>query len=146
MEEISGLLFGFCFAAALGAIVRLLAPGGSTARLLRLCAALFVLSALMRPAAGILRALPVPSVRDNAQAAADAVRENVRLAIEQTARKALDAHGFTDAQIYVRTHTEDGEVHAEAFRISGVPAADRQEIANEIFALTGERPVMEDAP
>ena len=146
MKEIGGLLFGLCFAALLGGIVRLLAPRGSTSRLLRLCTALFVLSALIRPASAVLRSLPVPSLRENAQAAADAVRENARLAIEQTARKTLDAHGFPDAQIYVRTHTENGEVHAEVFRITGVPAAEGQEIANEIFALTGERPVMEDAP
>lgn len=146
MQTISGLLFGLCFAAALGGIVRLLSPQGSTKRLVRLCTALFVLTTVLRPAQQFLHALPDARFRDNAEAAADAVRENARLAIEQTARRILDAHGFLTAQIETQTVVRDGEVHAGTFIISGVPAEQAQEIADEIFALTGERPVMETAP
>ena len=108
--------------------------------------ALFVLTTARRPAQQLLRALPDARFRDNAEAAADAVRENARLAIEQTARRILDAHGFLTAQIETQTVVRDGEVHAGTFIISGVPAEQAQEIADEIFALTGERPVMETAP
>ena len=146
MQTISGLLFGLCFAATLGGIVRLLSPQGSTKRLVRLCTALFVLTTALRPAQQLLRALPDARFRDNAEAAADAVRENARLAIDQKARRIMDAHGFLTAQIETQTVVRDGEVHAGTFIISGVPAEQAQEIADEIFALTGERPVMETAP
>ena len=145
MQTISGLLFGICFAAALGGIVRLLAPDGSTKRLVRLCTALFVLTTALHPAQQILRSLPGKQVQENAEAAADAVRENTRLAIVGIARRTLDAHGFTAAQVEVQTIVRDGEVHTGTFIIRGVPAEKAQEIADEIFALTGERPVMQAA-
>jgi predicted esterase len=145
MQTISALLFGLCFAAALGGIVRLLSPDGSTKRLVRLCTALFVLTTALRPAQQLLRTLPEADVRENAEAAADAVRENARQAILGVTRRILDAHGFGQAQIQVDTLVRDGEVHAGAFIVSGVPAEQAQEIADEIFALTGERPVMETA-
>ena len=143
MQTISGLLFGLCFAAALGGIVRLLSPDGSTKRLVRLCTALFVLTTALRPAQQLLRALPDNRLRENAVTAAGAVLENAREAIVRMARRTLDTHGFEAAQIEVRTIVRDGEVHAGTFIISGVPAEKAQEIADEIFALTGERPVME---
>ena len=143
MQTISGLLFGLCFAAALGGIVRLLSPNGSTKRLIRLCTALFVLTTALRPARQLLQLLPETHMQQNAEAAAEAVRENARLAIVRTARRTLDAHGFETAQIHVETVVRDGEVHAGAFVITGVGAEKAQEIADEIYALTGERPVME---
>ncbi len=145
MHTISGLLFGLCFAAALGGIVRILSPDGGTKRLVRLCTALFVLTTALRPAQQLLRALPDTRIQQNAEAAAEAVRENARQAIVRCARKTLDAHGFPAAQIEADMIVRDGEVHAGIFVICGVPAEKAQEIADEIFALTGERPVMENA-
>ena len=145
MQTIGGLLFGICFAAALGGIVRLLSPDGSTKRLVRLCTALFVLTTALHPVRELMHALPETTFRQNAGAAADAVRENTRQALIRTARRTLDAHGCTAAQIEAQTVVLDGEVHADAFIISGVPAESAQEIADEIFTLTGERPVMEVA-
>lgn len=145
MQTISGLLFGICFAAALGGIVRLLSPDGSTKRLVRLCTALFVLTTALRPVQEIVRVLPETPFRQNAEAAAEAVQENARQAIIRCARATLDAHGCTAAQIEVQTAVQDGEVHAAVFVISGVPAETAQEIADEIFTLTGERPVVEIA-
>ena len=145
MQTVSGLLFGVCFAAALGGVVRLLSPDGSTKRLVRLCTALFVLTTALQPAQRLLRSLPGTSLQDNAAAASDAVRGNARQAIMQTARRTLDAHGLAQAQVEVTTTVRDGEVHAETFIISGVPAEQAQEIADEIVALTGEMPVMETA-
>ena len=146
MQTISALLFGVCFAAALGGIVRLLSPEGSTKRLVRLCTALFVLTTALRPAQTLLQSLPGTHLRPNAEAAAEAVRENAREAIVRCARRTLDAHGYTAAQIEVRTTVRDGEVHADVFVVSGVPEEKAQEIADEIFALTGERPVVETVP
>lgn len=146
MQTVSALLFGVCFAAALGGIVRLLSPDGSTKRLIRLFTALFVLTTALRPAQTLLRALPETHVRQNAEAAAEAVRENARQAMIRCARRTLDAYGCTAAQIEVQTIVRDGEVHAGVFRISGVPEEKAQEIADEIFALTGEQPVVETAP
>lgn len=146
MEALSGLLFGLCFAAVLGGVVRLLSPGSGTARLLRLCTALFVLTTVLRPAGKLLQSLPTPDVRENAQSAAQAVQENARTAIEQTARRVLDAHALPQAGIYVQTQIADGEIRAAEFRITGVPAEQAQEIANEIYALTGETPVVEKDP
>ena len=145
MEGISGLLFGLCFAAALGAVIRLLAPGGSSARLLRLCTALFVLLSAVRPVGEWLRALPTGTAAQSAYTAADAVLDAARQAIEQTARQTLDAHGYPQAQIRVEMQVRDGEAHAAVFRIAGVPEREAQEIEDEIFALTGERPVVESA-
>lgn len=145
MQTISGLLFGLCFAAALGGIIRLLSPDGGTKRLVRLCTALFVLTTALRPAQQIFRSIPAERIQDNATAAADAVRENARLALVGVVRRTLDAHGYTAAQIRAEMLVRDGEVHTGTFTISGVPAEKAQEIADEIFALTGERPVMETA-
>ena len=145
MEYLSGLLFGLCFAAVLGAIVRLLSPGGSTSRLLRLCTALFVLVSVARPVGDLLRDLPRPTASHSAQTAADAVLETARQAIEQTARQTLDAHGCTQANVQVKMQVKDGQAHAAVFRITGVRADQTQEIGDELFALTGERPVVESA-
>ena len=145
MQTISGLLFGLCFAAALGGIVRLLSPDGGTKRLVRLFTALFVLTTALRPAQQLFRSLPDVRLQDNAESAVDAVLENARQAIIRTSRRVLDAHGFPAAQIEAQTIVRDGEAHAGTFIISGVPADKAQEIADEIFALTGERPVMEAA-
>lgn len=143
MQTVSALLFGLCFAAALGGIVRLLSPDGGTKRLVRLCTALFVLTTALRPAQQFLRALPETQMRDNAETAAEAVLENARLAIERCARRTLDAHGCPAAQIRLEMCVRDGEAHAAVFIITGVGAENAREIADEIFALTGERPVME---
>lgn len=145
MQTIGGLLFGICFASVLGGIVWLLSPDGSTKRLVRLCTALFVLTTALHPVREIVRALPETSFRQNAEAAAEAVRENARQAIVRCARETLDAHGCTQARIEVQTVVRDGEVHAALFVISGVRAETAQEIADEIFTLTGERPVVEAA-
>ena len=145
MQTISALLFGVSFAAALGGIVRLLSPDGSTKRLVTLCTALFVLTTALRPAQELMRALPETYARQNAEAAAEAVQENARQAIIRNARSVLDAHGYAVAQIEVQTIVREGEVHAGTFIITGVPAEQAQEIADEIFACTGERPVMEAA-
>jgi hypothetical protein len=145
MQTIGGLLFGICFAAALGGIVRLLTPDGGTKRLVRLCTALFVLTTALRPVQEILRVLPETQFRQNVEAAAEAVRENARQAIVRCARRTLDAHGCTQAQIEAETVVRDGEVTVDRFVVSGVPAEMAQEIADEIFALTGERPVVEVA-
>lgn len=146
MQTISGLLFGVCFAAALGGIVRLLSPDGGSKRLVRLCTALFVLTTALRPAQQLLQQLPESHIRQNAEAAAEAVRENARQAILRCARRILDAHGCTTSQIEVQTVVRDGEVHADVFVVRGVRAEKAQEIEDEIFALTGERPVVETAP
>jgi hypothetical protein len=146
MHTISALLFGVCFAAALGGVVRLLSPEGSTKRLVRLCTALFVLTTALRPVQTLLQSLPGTHLQQNADAAAEAVRENAREAIVRCAQRTLDAHGCTAAQIEVRTTVRDGEVHAGVFVVSGVPEEKAQEIADEIFALTGERPVVETVP
>lgn len=145
MEHISGLLFGLCFAAALGAVIRLLSPGGSTARLLRLCTALFVLASVVRPAGEILQKLSQPSAAQSMQTAADAVLETARQAIEQTAYRTLNAHGQTDALVQVQMQIRDGEAHTAVFRITGVREQEAQEIEDELYALTGERPVVESA-
>lgn len=145
MEYVSSLLLGLCFAAVLGAIVRLLSPGGSTARLMRLCTALFVLVSVARPVGKLLHDLPAPAAAQSVQTAAEAVLETARNAIEQTARQTLDAHGCAQAQIQVKMQVKDGQAHAEVFRVTGVPPAQKQEIEDELFALTGERPVVESA-
>lgn len=146
MQTVSALLFGVCFAAALGGVVRLLSADGSTKRLVRLFTALFVLTTALRPVQTILQSIPGTHVLQNTQAAAEAVRENARLAMERCARRTLDAHGCTQAQIEVRTAVRDGEVVADVFVVRGVPEEKAQEIADEIFTLTGERPVVENAP
>lgn len=143
MQTISALLFGICFAAALGGIVRLLSPDGSTKRLVKLCTALFVLTTALRPAQEIMRSLPQAHVRQNAETAAEAVLENARQALVRMTRRMLDAHGYTQAQIETQMIVRDGEVHAGTFTITGVPADKAQEIADEIFALTGEQPAVE---
>lgn len=146
MHTVSSLLFGLCFAAALGGIVRLLSPDGSTKRLVRLCTALFVLTTVLRPAQQLLQALPQTQVRQNAEAAAEAVLENARQALVRLTRSTLDAHGFVQAQIEAEMVVRDGEAHAGTFIVTGVPAENAQEMADEVYALTGERPVMEAAP
>lgn len=146
MHTVSSLLFGLCFAAALGGIVRLLSPDGSTKRLVRLCTALFVLTTVLRPAQQLLQALPQTQVRQNTEAAAEAVLENARQALVRLTRSTLDAHGFVQAQIEAEMVVRDGEAHAGTFIVTGVPAENAQEMADEIYALTGERPVMEAAP
>ena len=146
MQAISGLLFGICFAAVLGGIIRLLAPNGSSARLLRLFTALFVLATILQPVREIIRSFPSFSAQAHVQTASDAMLDTARKAIEQTAKNILLAHGFPDARITLRVGVPDGEIHAEIFRITGVPADQSQEISHEIFTQTGEKPVMETDP
>ena len=143
MQAIQGILLGVCFAGALGGIVHLLSPGGSTDRLLRFAVALFVLAAAAVPLRAVRTAFSASSVQVQKDTAVDAVLHNVEEAIEQTARTVLDARGCTDASISVSAEVKDGEVHTASFIIAGVPQEQSQEIADEIYRLTGEMPQME---
>ena len=140
MQTIGGLLAGVCFAAALGGVVLLLSPGGSSERLLRLIAALFVLAAAVVPLRTVVRETIAEPAQAQTDEAVQAVLQNAARAIEQTAHDVLEKYGYTDASVHVTAYVRDGEVHAQRFDIDGVEAKNAQEIAHEIFTLTGELP------
>ena len=143
MQTIQGLLLGICFAGVLGGIIHLLSPGGSTDRILRLVVTLFILTAAIVPVRSLIRQSVSPVAEMRTDAAVDAVLQNAQTAIEQTARRVLDRYGYTDAQISVTVCAENGEAHASRFVITGVPPEKAQEIAHEIFSLTGEMPCVQ---
>ena len=141
MQGMRELLTGLLFAAALGAIARLASTSENTRRVLRICTALFLITALGAGTVHLDRDLwRVDDVRPM-QNAADAVLQTAAQAVEQTARQVLDAHGLPQAQIRVVMGVRGGEAHAETFLLFGVPPESAEEIRNEIFTLTGERPV-----
>lgn len=142
MQTISGLLAGLCFAAVLGGVVQLLAPGGSTERTLRLIAALFILAAAAVPLRSVLRSRAAEPVLAQTDAAVQAVLENAERAVEETSRTVLARYGFSDPEIRVAMQARDGEVHARQFEIYIADAKNAQEIAHEIYTLTGEMPRM----
>ena len=143
MQTIQGLLLGVCFAGVLGGIVHLLSPGGSTDRMLRLIVTLFILASIAVPLRSVVRKTVSDTVQMQTDAAVDAVLQNAETAIRQTAQRVLETHSCTGTQIIVKTDGKEGEVHATEFVIRGVPAEKAQEIAHEIFSLTGEMPRME---
>ena len=143
MQTIQGLLLGICFAGVLGGMIHLLSPGGSTDRILRLVVTLFILTAAIVPVRSLIRQSVSPVAEMRTDAAVDAVLQNAQTAIEQTARRVLDRYGYTDAQISITVCAENGEVHASRFVITGVPSEKAQEIAHEIFSLTGEMPCVQ---
>lgn len=143
MQTIQGLLLGVCFAGVLGGIVHMLSPGGSTDRILRLVVTLFIVVTIAVSLRSVVWKTASDPVQMQTDAAVDAVLQNAETAIRQTAQSVLKTYGCTDAQITVKTDGKDGEVHAAEFVIRGVPAEKAQEIAHEIFSLTGEMPRME---
>lgn len=140
MQQIGGWLSGVCFAAALGGIVCLLSPSGRSDRMLRLLTSLFILAAAAVPLGAAVRSISVRPVREQTDIAVSAVLQNAETALKQTARSVLERHGFPDASIRVSAIVQNGEVHAQPFEITGVAGEKAQEIADEIYALTGEMP------
>ncbi len=137
----SGLFQGLLIAGALGALARLLSPEEGTRKILRLCTALFLvvtLGAGFRDVSMELETQPANDVQDTA---AEAVLRTAQQAVEQQARRVLDAHGLYKAQVRVQMTVRDGEVHTQSFVLYGVPPESAQEIQDEIFANTGERPL-----
>ena len=143
MQTVQGLLLGICFAGVLGGIVHLLSPGGSTDRMLRFAATLFMMAAAVIPIRSLARINVAEPAQMQQDAAVDAVLRNAKAAIEQTAQKVLDKYGYSDAVIAVTVRVTDGQVHAQEFVITGIPAEKAQEITHEIFSLTGEMPRVE---
>ena len=143
MQTIQGLLLGVCFAGVLGGVVHLLSPGGSTDRMIRLAVTLFVFAAAVVPMRAVFRMTKAEPVQLRQDAAVNAVLQNAETAMEQTAQAVLEKYGCQDAQITVTADAENGEVHASQFVIIGVPPEKAQEIAHEIYSLTGEMPRME---
>ena len=140
MQTLSGLLAGVCFAAALGGLIHLLSPGGSTERLLHLMIALFVIAAAAVPFKGAARNILAKNEPMSTDAAVQAVLDNAERALEQAARRVLEKYGCADAEITVAVYAENGEVHAADFSVYGAAETKVQEIAHEIFELTGEMP------
>lgn len=140
MQVWKSMLPGLVFAGVLGALARLLSPQSGTRRILRLCTTLFLAASLCAGAA-----FPRDHLFDFGTTlpqdyARTAVLDAARQAIEQTAREVLDAHGLTEAQISVTMTVRGGEAHTQTFTLFGVPPESAQEIKDEIFARTGERP------
>lgn len=142
MQTIGGLLAGICFAAALGGMIRLLSPGGSSERLLRLLVTLFILTAAAVPLSRAAREISVKTGQPQTDAAVQAVLQNAQTALERCAREVLTRYGCPDAAVRVEAQVRDGEVHARQFDIYGVGTQHAQEIAHEIYTLTGEMPCM----
>ncbi len=134
------MLPGLLFAGVLGALARLLSPQSETRRILRLCTTLFLAVSLCAGAAMPREALFDFGTTLPQDYARTAVLDTARQAVERTAREVLDAHGLPDAQISVTMTVRDGEVHTQTFTLFGVPPESAQEIEDEIFARTGERP------
>ena len=146
MQTVSSILLGVGFACTLGGIVHILSPGGSTERLLRLLITLFILVSILSPLRENFRDFfteKTPEIETDF--AAEIVLENAKKAVENSAKNVLQKYGFSNAEIEVKMQTKNGEAHTEIFRIIGVDGEKKQEIADEIFALTGERPVFENA-
>lgn len=135
-----GLLPGLLFAAMLGALARLLSPESGTRRILRLVTTLFLVTSVLAAVTVQGNRLTLASSTLPQDYAEKAVLDAAKQAIEQTARQALDAHGLADAQIVVTMTVRDGEAHTDTFTLFGVPPESAQEIRDEIFARTGERP------
>lgn len=143
MQTIQGILLGLCFAGVLGGIVRLLSPGGSTERMLRVICVVFILAAVTAPMRSLVSITTAEPVQIQKDAAVDAVLRNAEEAMRQTAQNILEKYGYPNAAVTVTAQATDGQVHAGEFVITGVPAEKAQEIAHEIFSLTGEMPRMQ---
>lgn len=148
MESVSGLLLGLCFAAVLGGTVHLLSPKGNTDRAMWLMVSLFVLVSILSPLRELTREnFFQASFGDSGtqETVQQAVLDSAAEAIRRSAQAVLDKYGER-AEIEVQTVIREGEVHAGRFVISGVSREKAQEIGDEIYALTGENPIMESTP
>lgn len=148
MESVSGLLLGLCFAAVLGGMVHLLSPGGRTERAMALAVSLFVLVSILTPLRELTRERFGQSsfeVAQSRETIEQAVLDSAAEAVRRSAQAVLDKYGES-ARIEIEMVVREGEVHAGRFVITGVTTEKAQEIADEIDALTGETPIMENAP
>lgn len=148
MESVSGLLLGLCFAAVLGGTVHLLSPNGSTDRAMGLFVSLFVIVSMLSPVQELLgnnfrqSAFGTQHTQETVQ---QAVLDSAAEAIRRSAQTVLDKYGI-EARVEVQTVVRDGEVHAGRFVIYGAAGEKAQEITDEIYALTGELPILENIP
>lgn len=148
MESISGLLLGLCFAAVLGGTVHLLAPNGSTDRAMQVFVSLFVAVSVLSPVQALLKKSfwqPAFGMEQSQETVRQAVLDSAEEAIRRSAQSVLDRYGL-QARIEIDTVVRDGEVHAGRFVIYGAAGEKAQEITDEIYALTGELPILENVP